>query len=233
MTTFQTVLLLYALVGVVLALIVWRSEVLRGHLLVQIGGIICLVGGYKLMRMTLAEQDSRVMFAFVLAWVAYAPFVIFLFFFWTGQVLAALSGSDEPVVVAKTYTAAEKAEAQGNFKRAIMLYRREIERDQKDMEARRRLAKVLVRDNQVDEAIGELRLAATVTENPEEEVEFVIQVSDLLLNKKLDFDTALADLDILRKRHQGTPAGDRAQKRFQRVYILSEARKEREEEADL
>ena len=46
-----------------------------------------------------------------------------------------------------------------------------------------------------------------------------------------DFDTALADLDIVRKKHKGTPAGDRVQKRFQRVYILSEARKEREQEA--
>ena len=99
------------------------------------------------------------------------------------------------------------------------------------MEARRRLAKVLLRDNQVDEAIGELRLAATVAEDPDEEVDFILDVADLLLNKKLDFDTALADLDILRKKHKGTPAGDRVQKRFQRVYILSEARKEREQEA--
>jgi len=173
------------------------------------------------------------MFAFVLSGLAYAPFIIFLFFFWTGQILASFSSSEGPVVIPKTYTAAEKAEAQGNFKRAVMLYRQEIDRDQQDMEARRRLAKVLLRDNQVDEAIGELRLAATLAEDPEEEVDFILEVADLLLNKKLDFDTALADLDILRKKLKGTPAGDRAQKRFQRVYILSEARKEREQETGL
>jgi len=231
MTTFQIVFLVHVLVGVALALVIWRSEELRGHLLVQLAGIACLAGGLKLMYMTRESEDPRVMLVFVLAWLPYVPFLIFLFFFWVGQALAALSSDHEPTAIAKTYTAAEKAEAQGNFKRAIMLYRREIERDQKDMEARRRLAKVLVRDNQVDEAIGELRLAATMTEDPDEEVEFIIQVSDLLLNRKLDFDTALVDLDILRKKHQGTPAGSRAQKRFQRVYILSEARKEREEEA--
>jgi hypothetical protein len=129
--------------------------------------------------------------------------------------------------MAKTYTAAEKAENDGNFKRAIMLYRREIELDAKDMEARRRLAEVLLRDRQVDTAIGELRLAATMTDDPNEEVNFILRVADVLVNEKLDFDTVLADLDVIRQKHKGTPAGNRAQKRFQRIYILSEARKER------
>jgi len=233
MTTFQGVFLANVLIGIALALIVWRSEVLRGHLLVHIAGVVCLVGGFKLMHMTLADEGLRAMGFFLLAGLAYLPFVIFLFFFWAGQILVALSGADEPVVFPKTYTAAEKAEAQGNFKRTIMLYRKELARDPKDLEARRRLAQVLMRDNQVEEAIGELRLAVIVSEDPDEEVELIMRVSDILLNTKLDFDTALADLDIVRKKYKGTPAGDRAQKRFQRVYILSQARKEREwEEAE-
>jgi len=228
MTAFQLIFFAQVVIGLTLAIIIWRSEVLRGHLLVHIAGVVALVGGMKLMHMTAGEEDPRALFSFILAGLAYVPFIIFLFFFWAGQFFAALSGADEPVVLPKTYTAAEKAEAQGNFKRAAMLYRKEIERDPEDLEARRRLAEVLLRDNQVDEAIGELRLAATLTKDPDQEVDFIFRVCDILLNKKLDFDTALADLDILRKKYKGTPAGERAQKRFQRVYILSEARKERE-----
>lgn len=231
MTAFQVVFLGQVVIGITLAIVVWRSEVLRGHLLVHVGGVALLAGGMKLMGMTVGEEDPWVMFAFIVAGLAYTPFVIFLFFFWMGQLLTALSGADEPVLLPKTYTAAEKAEAQGNFKRTAMLYRREIERDPRDLEARRRLAEVLLRDNQVDEAIGELRLAATVAQEPDQEVDLILRVSDILLNKKLDFDTALADLDILRKKYKGAPAGDRAQKRFQRVYILSEARREREGES--
>jgi len=230
--TFHVVVVAQAIVGLTLALLVWRSEVLRGHLVVHVGGVLFLIAGFTLMGKTAGSvADIRIFAEFVLAALACAPFAIFLFFFWSGQFFQALSGAHEPVDFAKTYTAAEKAEAQGNFKRAIMLYRREIARDPKDMEARRRLAKVLLRDHQVDEAIGELHLAAIETDDPEEEVDFIIRVSDILLNQKLDFDTALADLDVLRKKHKGTPAGDRAQKRFQRVYILSEARKEREDQS--
>jgi hypothetical protein len=231
MTTFHFLAIAQLGVGLALALIVWRSEALRGHLLVQIGGVICLVGGFTLM-LRLASWQGDVtltVVGFLLAGLAWLPFVIFLFFFWLGQAWAAVSGPNEPSRLAKTYTAMEKAEAEGNFKRAIMLYRRERERDPQDMEARRRLAEVLLRDNQVEEAVGELRLAATMTKDPDTEVDLIIRVSDILLNKKLDFDTALADLDILRKKHQGTPAGERAQKRFQRVYILHEARRERTE----
>ena len=209
----------------------WRSEELRGNLLVHVAGVGCLVGGFKLMGMAAADMDPRVGFQFALVGLVWLPFVIFLLFFWGGQFVRGLSGADEPVRFAKTYTAAEKAVADGNFKRAIMLYRRELERDPGDLEAARRLAEVLLRDGQVDKAIGELRLAATKAEDPEDEVDLILWVSDLLLNKKLDFETALADLDILRNKLKGTPAGERAQKRFQRVYILSEARKEREQEA--
>ena len=60
------------------------------------------------------------------------------------------------------------------------------------MEARRRLAAVLLRDKQVDEAIGELHLASTRAEDPDEEVDFIIRLSDILLNRKLDFEKALA-----------------------------------------
>jgi tetratricopeptide (TPR) repeat protein len=233
MATFHLVVIAQVVVGLALALILWRSEVLRGHLLVHVVGVACLVAGFILMaHLARGQGDVTVTAAeFLLAALAWVPFVIFLVFFWVGQVWAAASATNEPSVLPKTYTAMEKAEGEGNFKRAIMLYRRELERDPKDLEARRRLAEVLLRDNQMEDAIGELRLAATVTQDPDAEVDLIIRVSDILLNKKLDFDTALADLDFLRKKHQGTPAGERAQKRFQRVYILREARKERTEEA--
>ena len=233
MATFHLVVIAQVVVGLGLALILWRSEVLRGHLLVHIVGVACLVGGFTAMAyLARGQEDLTVTFLeFLVAGLAWLPFVLFLAFFWVGQAWAAVSATSEPSVLPKTYTAMEKAEGEGNFKRAIMLYRRELERDPKDLEARRRLAEVLLRDNQFEEAIGELRLAVTVTQDPEAEVDFILRVSDILLNKKLDFDTALADLDFLRKKHQGTPAGERAQKRFQRVYILREARKERTEEA--
>ena len=233
MTTFHFVAIAQVVVGLVLALILWRSEVLRGHLLTHIVGLACLIGGFTaLAHLARGQEDLTVTFvAFLGAGLAWLPFVLLLVFLWVGAAWAAVSATSEPSVVHKTYTAMEKAEGEGNFKRAIMLYRRELERDPKDLEARRRLAEVLLRDNQFEEAIGELRLAVTVTQDPEAEVDLILRVSDILLNKKLDFDTALADLDFVRKKHQGTPAGERAQKRFQRVYILREARKERTEEA--
>lgn len=233
METFHLLVIAEVVIGLTLALVLWRSEVLRGHLLVHLGGVICLVGGFAWMAHLVSGQGDtgRVTAEFLLAGLAWVPFVIFLLSFWAGHAWASLSAANEPSLLPKTYTAMEKAEAEGNFKRAIMLYRRELDRDAKDLEARRRLAEVLLRDNQVEEAVGELRLAATMTQDPDTEVDLIIRVSDVLLNKKLDFDTALADLDFLRKKHQGTPAGERAQKRFQRVYILLEARKERTEES--
>ncbi len=218
-------------VGVALALVLLLSERLRGNLVVHVVGVVCLLAGFALMRRAAPEEvEARSFFLFLGALLAYAPFIIFLIFFWAGQIVRAASGAGEPVQMVKAYSAAKKAEAEGNYERAVMLYRRELERDPDDLEAARRLAEVLLKTNQVDEAIGELRLAATRTEDPEEEVDLILWVSDLLLNRKLDFDTALSDLDILRNKHKGSPAGERAQRRFQRVYILSEARKERLEQ---
>ena len=130
--------------------------------------------------------------------------------------------------VTKTYAGARRAEEEGDYVRAARAYRRELEYDPRDVEARRRLAEVLVRMNRFDEGLGSFRLALThIKDDPATECAITFRIADILVNKKLDFDMALQELDFVRKKYPDTRYAADAQKRLEKVFILKQVREER------
>ena len=222
-------------VGGALSLLLIVDEEKRDSWPLHLGGLLVLVVLFALMgwvsRGAPTSPPLRTLF-FLLAAVAYLPFLALLVMHY-GAFLTRQAGSQASPPLPKTYAGAERAEQEGNVIRAAKLYRRELEHDPADVEARRRLAEILVKMNRFDDALGSFRLALThIKDDPRTECAIIFRIADILVNKKLDFDMALQELDFVRKKYPDSRHARTAQAQLEKIFILKEARDEREKKSD-
>jgi len=222
-------------VGGALSLLLVVDEDKRDCWPVHLGGVLVMGLLFALMAWVSAGAPTSApvkTLYFLLAGVAYLPFLALVVVrygaFFTQQARSQASPS-----APKTYAGAERSEKEGNLVRAAKLYRRELEHDPADAEARRRLAEILVKMNRFDDALGSFRLALThIKDDPRSECAIIFRIADILVNKKLDFDMALQELDFVRKKYPDSRHARTAQAQLEKIFILKEARDEREKKSD-
>lgn len=125
--------------------------------------------------------------------------------------------SDGDIKVRKTYDKADGAATRGDFALAAALYREEIADDPKDAEARRRLAEVLLRQGEPEQAVEELRKAMALFSEPHEQCTVIFRLAEVL-REELKDDEAAAELyrNVLRQCPKGRHA-DYARERLARM----------------
>ena len=142
--------------------------------------------------------------------------------------LGAQSGSSTPAP--KGYSAIETMAVQGRYKDAASAYRREIRSDPSDVEARSRLAQLLV--DHLDDSAGAARLlteARDLTRQKSQKIGYALRLVDLYRSRMKDRGKALVELRRLVDTFPDSPHIDGA--RSELAQLLDEMRLERE--ADL
>ena len=142
--------------------------------------------------------------------------------------LGAQSGSSTPAP--KGYSAIETLAVQGRYKDAASASRREIQSDPSDVEARSRLAQLLL--DHLDDAAGAAQLLAEardLTRHEPQKIGYALRLVDLYRSRMKDRGKALVELRRLVDSFPDSPHTDGA--RSELAQLLEEARLERE--ADL
>lgn len=87
--------------------------------------------------------------------------------------------SEDQVRIVKTYDQAEAAEKRHDWERATELYAREVDADPTDLEARRRLAEVLIRRGRPGEAAAQISALLPQVGDPEMRLNLGFRLADL------------------------------------------------------
>jgi hypothetical protein len=115
--------------------------------------------------------------------------------------------------VKKTYDLAEKAEHDGDFDRALALYREEIARDPKDPEPLRRTGDIHLRRGETTQAIEQFRRAVPLVEEAEPRSTLAFRLVDLLEREGLR-DEARSVLRSIERELAGTRFAEFAKERL-------------------
>ncbi len=175
---------------------------------------------------------------FVLAGAALGVLVVVLFVVLklvaapsTNALLALLGGqSGSSTPAPKGYSAIETLVVQGRYKDAVSAYRREIQSDPSDVEARSRLAQLLL--DHLDDSAGAARLLAEardLTRHEPRKIGYALRLVDLYRSRLKDRGKALVELRRLVDTFPDSP--HTAGARSELAQLLEEVRLERE--ADL
>lgn len=135
-----------------------------------------------------------------------------------GHIVARISASamsDGQVAVKPTFDRAEAAERTGELETAAELYREAIEADGSDPVPVRRLAEVLLRQEEVDEAMAGLRRAARLCEDVEAKALTVFRIAEVITSAKGDKAAAITELRKFASEHAGTTYASNAMARVQ------------------
>lgn len=231
---FAALFVMQLVVGGALSMLLIIKEEKRAFWPLHIAGISAMAALFALMVWASGRGETTApvkTLYFVLAGAAYLPFLALILIHYGASLMQQAKSQASPAVP-KTYAGAQRAEQEGDLIRAAKLYRRELEHDPKDVEARRRLAEILVKMNHFDQALGSFRLALThIKDDPRSECAIIFRIADILVNKKLDFDMALQELDFVRKKYPDSRYARVAQTQLEKVFILKEARDEREKKS--
>jgi len=112
--------------------------------------------------------------------------------------------SEGAEVVRKEFCAAERAERGKDFQKAAAIYREEIKKDSKDIEARRRLAEVLLRASQPRDAARELEEAISLCRDPEAASAMMLRLAGVAEQELSDTKQAEEILRNLLDRYPGS-----------------------------
>ena len=139
--------------------------------------------------------------------------------------LGAQSGSSTPAL--KGYSAIEALVARGRYQDAASSYRRELRSDPGDIEARSRLAQLLL--DRLDDPAGAARMlieARDLTRHEPQKIGYALRLVDLYRSRLNDRGKALVELRRLVDTFPDSPHSDGA--RSELAQLLEEARLERE-----
>ena len=198
---------LWALILLIGGALLWAIGAGIGALFVLAGAVLGVLGGVMfLVLKVVAAPSTNALLA----------------------LLGAQSGSSTPAP--KGYSAIETLAVQGRYKDAAAAYRREIQSDPSDVEARSRLAQLLL--DHLDDAAGAARLLAEardLTRHEPQKIGYALRLVDLYRSRMKDRGKALVELRRLVDSFPDSPHTDGA--RSELAQLLEEVRLERE--ADL
>ncbi len=198
---------LWALIVLIGGALLWAIGVGMGALFVLAGAVLGVVAGVLFVVLKLVAAPS------------------------TNALLALLGGqSGSSTPAPKGYSAIETLVVQGRYKDAVSAYRREIQSDPSDVEARSRLAQLLL--DHLDDSAGAARLLAEardLTRHEPRKIGYALRLVDLYRSRLKDRGKALVELRRLVDTFPDSP--HTAGARSELAQLLEEVRLERE--ADL
>jgi thioredoxin-like negative regulator of GroEL len=210
--------------AIVLAYIVFRAESLRDFWGFHIGAFAAVLTLVILMLKFARPPGGQVSVAFFIrlmmmcvAGILYVPFILHIIAFYGGQTWDSLSGVSD-VKVRKTYSKAEAAEKERNYEEAMGHYKKELEQEPEDAEARRRLAELFYTTGDFDGALKTFRVAYTFEKEQEKRAGIAFRIVDILLAKGEDF-TALKELEHIKRAFPNTQYARHATDRVQRLKL--------------
>ncbi|KPJ62545.1 MAG: hypothetical protein AMS15_03510 [Planctomycetes bacterium DG_23] len=210
--------------AIVLDYIVFRKEELRDFWGFHIGALAAVIVLIMLMigagRPPGGQVHIGVFFNLMLlcfAGILYVPFFIHLIIFYASKTWDSLSGVSD-IKVRKTYSKAEAAEKERNYEGAMEYYRKELEQEPEDAEARRRLAEIFYTTGDFDGALKTFRVAYTFEKEEEKKAGIAFRIVDILLSKEEDF-TALKELEHIKREFPNTQYARHATDRIQRLKL--------------
>ncbi len=194
---------LWALIVLIGGALLWAIGVGIGALFVLAGAALGVVAGvlFFVLKVAATSVDSML------------------------PLLGGQSGSSTPAP--KGYSAIETLAVQGRYKDAAAAYRREIQSDPSDVEARSRLAQLLL--DHLDDAAGAARLLAEardLTRHEPQKIGYALRLVDLYRSRMKDRGKALVELRRLVDSFPDSPHTDGA--RSELAQLLEEVRLERE-----
>ncbi len=198
---------LWALILLIGGALLWAIGAGIGALFVLAGAVLGVLGGVMfLVLKVVATPSANALLTF----------------------LGAQSGSSTPAVTG--YSAIETLAVQGRYKDAAAAYRREIQSDPSDLEARSRLAQLLL--DHLDDSAGAARLLAEARDlarHEPQKIGYALRLVDLYRSRMKDRGKALVELRRLVDSFPDSPHTDGARREL--AQLLEEVRLERE--ADL
>ena len=210
--------------AIVLNYIIFRAESLRDFWGFHIGAVVAIIIFVKLMIGAGRPAGGQVhiglivnMMMMAVAGILYVPFFIHLIAFYGSKTWDSLTGVSD-IKVRKTYSKAEAAEKERNYEEAMGYYRKELERDPEDAEARRRLAELLHNTGNWDSALKTFRVAYTFEKEEENRAGIAFRIVDILLAKEEDL-TALKELEHIKREFPNTQYARHATERVQKLKL--------------
>jgi len=222
--SFEVLFFVHIAFAIALDYIVFRVEGLRDFWGFHIGAVVAIIILFKLMFGAARPAGGQVhiglvfnMMMMVGAGVLYVPFFIHLIIFYGSKSWDSLTGISD-IKVRKTYSKAEAAEKERKYEEAMGYYRKELEQDPEDAEARRRLAELFYTTNDFDSALKAFRVAYTFEKEEEKRAGIAFRIVDILLAKGDDF-TALRELEHIKRQFPNTQYARHAADRVQRLKL--------------
>lgn len=221
---FEIFVLINIALAITLDYIIFRAESLRDFWGFHIGAVVAIIIFVPLMIGAGRPAGGQIniglffnLMMMVLAGILYVPFFVYLIVCYGSKTWDSMSGISD-IKVRKTYSKAEAAEKERNYEEAMGYYRKELERDPEDAEARRRLAELFHNTGDWDSALKTFRVAYTFEKEEENRAGIAFRIVDILLAKEEDL-TALKELEHIKREFPNTQYARHATERVQRLKL--------------
>ena len=223
--SFEVLFFINIVLAITFDYIIFRAESLRDFWGFHIGAVVAIIIFSKLMFGAARPAGGQVHIGLVFnmmmmagAMVLYVPFFIHLIIFYGSKSWDSLTGISD-IKVRKTYSKAEAAEKERNYEEAMEYYRKELEKEPEDAEARRRLAELFFTTYDFDSALKTFHVAYTFEKEEEKRAGIAFRIVDILLAKGDDL-TALKELEHIKREFPKTQYARHAADRVQRLKLV-------------